>query len=109
MGRWTLGIYCSEHALCSHTSCEYSSCVCPCRAAFLNGQLFSLTVEIGATIEPLAVGWHAIKRSGFKDGQSAFVVGAGPVRNLILAYDSEYESHTDTSFPKRLGSSSSKF
>lgn len=42
------------------------------------------TVEVGACIEPLAVAWHAVKRSGFKKGQSALVLGAGPVRYILL-------------------------
>ncbi|KAF8152928.1 alcohol dehydrogenase GroES domain protein [Crassisporium funariophilum] len=35
-------------------------------------------IEIGAVIEPLAVAYYAVKRSGFKPGQTALVVGAGP-------------------------------
>lgn len=36
-------------------------------------------VEVGACIEPLAVAWHAVERSGYKAGQSALIIGAGPV------------------------------
>jgi threonine dehydrogenase-like Zn-dependent dehydrogenase len=37
-------------------------------------------VDIGACIEPLAVAYHAVKRSGFnEDTKSALVTGAGPV------------------------------
>ncbi|CAA7266297.1 unnamed protein product [Cyclocybe aegerita] len=37
-----------------------------------------------AMIEPLAVAWHAVKRSGFKPGQSALIVGAGPIGLFLL-------------------------
>jgi len=39
----------------------------------------SLTAEIGALVEPLAVGWHAVRRSGIRLGETAVVVGAGPI------------------------------
>ncbi|KAG6872562.1 hypothetical protein C0995_008835 [Termitomyces sp. Mi166 len=38
-----------------------------------------LQVDIGACIEPLAVAWYAIKRSGFSAGKSVLVLGAGPI------------------------------
>ncbi|KAJ3503675.1 hypothetical protein NLJ89_g8328 [Agrocybe chaxingu] len=37
-----------------------------------------------AMIEPLAVAWHAVKRSGFKPGQSVLIVGAGPIGLFLL-------------------------
>ncbi|KNZ79279.1 (R,R)-butanediol dehydrogenase [Termitomyces sp. J132] len=44
----------------------------------------SISVEIGACIEPLAVAWHAIKRSGFSAGKSVLILGAGPIGLFIL-------------------------
>ncbi|KAF8646623.1 hypothetical protein AX16_007124 [Volvariella volvacea WC 439] len=41
-------------------------------------------LEVGACIEPLAVAWYAVKKSGFKPGQSALINGAGPVGLFIL-------------------------
>jgi hypothetical protein len=38
-------------------------------------------VDVGACMEPLAVAWYAVKRSGYKKGQTALIVGAGPVSN----------------------------
>ncbi|KAF4579345.1 hypothetical protein EYR36_001155 [Pleurotus pulmonarius] len=41
-------------------------------------------VEIGATIEPLAVAYHAVKRSGYKKGDTALISGAGPIGLFLL-------------------------
>ncbi|KAG6878828.1 hypothetical protein C0992_007406 [Termitomyces sp. T32_za158] len=41
-------------------------------------------LEIGACIEPLAVAWYAIKRSGFSAGKSVLVLGAGPIGLFLL-------------------------
>ena len=30
-------------------------------------------------MEPLAVGWHAVRKANFKAGDSALILGAGPV------------------------------
>jgi (R,R)-butanediol dehydrogenase/meso-butanediol dehydrogenase/diacetyl reductase len=38
-----------------------------------------ISTEIGALVEPLAVGWHAVRRSGIRLGETAVVVGAGPI------------------------------
>lgn len=38
-----------------------------------------MSAEVGALIEPLAVAWHAMTRSGFRPGQAALVIGAGPI------------------------------
>ncbi|KAG5726594.1 (R,R)-butanediol dehydrogenase [Termitomyces sp. T112] len=43
-----------------------------------------IPLEIGACIEPLAVAWHAIKRSGFSAGKSVLILGAGPIGLFIL-------------------------
>lgn len=38
-----------------------------------------LTTEQGALVEPIAVGLRAVRRAGFKEGQSALVFGGGPI------------------------------
>lgn len=38
-----------------------------------------MSTEIGALIEPLAVGWHSVQQASFRAGQTAFVAGAGPI------------------------------
>jgi (R,R)-butanediol dehydrogenase / meso-butanediol dehydrogenase / diacetyl reductase len=38
-----------------------------------------MSTEIGALIEPLAVGWHAVRKSGFRLGETAVIMGAGPI------------------------------
>ncbi|KAM6501141.1 alcohol dehydrogenase GroES domain protein [Amanita muscaria] len=44
----------------------------------------NIPLEIGACMEPISVAWHAVKRSKFAPGQSALVLGAGPIGFLIL-------------------------
>ncbi len=39
----------------------------------------TLSLKLGAFIEPLAVGVHAVRRSGYKPGDNAVVFGAGPI------------------------------
>ncbi|KAF4613250.1 hypothetical protein D9613_010929 [Agrocybe pediades] len=41
-------------------------------------------LEIGAMIEPLAVAYYSVKRSGFTKGQTALIVGGGPIGLFIL-------------------------
>ncbi|WP_031466297.1 zinc-binding dehydrogenase [Sciscionella sediminilitoris] len=36
-------------------------------------------LRMGALVEPMAVGWHAVARSGVDPGGSALVAGAGPI------------------------------
>ena len=43
-----------------------------------------VSLKVGALAEPLAVGWHCIKTSEFKAGDSALVLGAGPIGLAIL-------------------------
>jgi threonine dehydrogenase-like Zn-dependent dehydrogenase len=46
----------------------------------------NVSLEVGALIEPLAVGWHAIDISPWKKGDSALVLGGGPIGlSVILA------------------------
>ncbi|KAF9461749.1 alcohol dehydrogenase GroES domain protein [Collybia nuda] len=44
----------------------------------------NVPLDVGACVEPLAVAWHAVKRSGFTKGQSALVLGAGPIGLFLL-------------------------
>ncbi|MHB1166782.1 MAG: 2,3-butanediol dehydrogenase [Candidatus Nanopelagicales bacterium] len=39
----------------------------------------SVSTELGALVEPLAVGWHALRKARFAAGQTALVIGAGPI------------------------------
>ncbi|KAF4613249.1 hypothetical protein D9613_010930 [Agrocybe pediades] len=43
-----------------------------------------VSLEVGAMIEPLAVAYYSVKRSGFKKGQNALVIGGGPIGLFIL-------------------------
>jgi len=45
----------------------------------------NVSTEDGATVEPLAVGMHAVKLTGLRAGESAVVLGAGPVGLLAVA------------------------
>ena len=44
----------------------------------VDGKFIEL-VDVGAVLEPLAVAWYGVKKSNFKKGQTAFIIGAGPV------------------------------
>lgn len=39
----------------------------------------SVSLELGALVEPMAVAWHAVEQSGIVAGGSALVAGAGPI------------------------------
>lgn len=52
-----------------------------------------VTVEDGAMVEPLAVGVHACRRGGLQPGQSAAVLGAGPIGLLALQAAAAYGAH----------------
>ncbi|MDP1990928.1 MAG: alcohol dehydrogenase catalytic domain-containing protein [Syntrophales bacterium] len=39
----------------------------------------TLSLKLGAFIEPMAVGVHAVRRSGYKSGDRTVVFGAGPI------------------------------
>jgi (R,R)-butanediol dehydrogenase/meso-butanediol dehydrogenase/diacetyl reductase len=43
-----------------------------------------ISTDIGALIEPIAVGWHAVRRAQARLGQTALVVGAGPIGLVTL-------------------------
>ncbi|MBW2047197.1 MAG: 2,3-butanediol dehydrogenase [Deltaproteobacteria bacterium] len=44
----------------------------------------TVTDEMGAFVEPLAVALHAVNRAGMKAGDSVAVVGAGPIGLLVM-------------------------
>ncbi|KAI0366540.1 alcohol dehydrogenase GroES domain protein [Pilatotrama ljubarskyi] len=39
----------------------------------------NVPLDVGALMEPLAVAWHAVKRSNIKAGDKVLVLGAGPI------------------------------
>jgi threonine dehydrogenase-like Zn-dependent dehydrogenase len=39
--------------------------------------------DLGALVEPLAVGWHAVRRSGAARGDRMLVVGGGPIGQAV--------------------------
>lgn len=39
----------------------------------------TVDLRLGALVEPMAVAWHAVERSGIQPGQSALIAGAGPI------------------------------
>lgn len=45
----------------------------------------SLTYEVGALLEPLAVATHAVRRAGIRIGQSVVIFGSGAIGILIAA------------------------
>lgn len=47
--------------------------------------LGELSTEVGALIEPIAVGYHAVQRSGIKPGMTAAVFGTGPIGLVTIA------------------------
>ena len=44
----------------------------------------SVSLQVGALLEPLAVAWHSIRLSGFEAKQNAVVLGAGPIGLAIV-------------------------
>lgn len=39
----------------------------------------NVDLKMGALVEPMAVAWHAVERTGIEAGQSALIAGAGPI------------------------------
>lgn len=39
----------------------------------------SVDLVLGALVEPMAVGWHAVTNSGIRPGQTALILGSGPI------------------------------
>jgi threonine dehydrogenase-like Zn-dependent dehydrogenase len=44
----------------------------------------NISLEVGALIEPLAVGWHAVDISPYKPGDSVLVLGGGPIGLAVV-------------------------
>ncbi|MFC4024708.1 hypothetical protein ACFOUV_12970 [Oceanobacillus longus] len=44
----------------------------------------SVSLVEGALVEPTAVAYHAVKKSGLKVGQTVAIFGAGPIGLLTL-------------------------
>ncbi|MFE3058819.1 zinc-binding dehydrogenase [Nocardia sp. NPDC059239] len=44
-----------------------------------------LSPDHAALTEPMAVGWHAVRRSRISKGQTAFVVGCGPIGLAVIS------------------------
>ena len=41
-------------------------------------------LDVGALVEPLSVGWHAVDVSGIKEGDAVLVLGAGPIGLSVI-------------------------
>lgn len=50
-----------------------------CPADMLHPLPANVSLKLGALVEPLAVGVHAVRQSGFIPGDNALVFGAGPI------------------------------
>ncbi|MCJ1258096.1 hypothetical protein MMC24_005926 [Lignoscripta atroalba] len=44
----------------------------------------SVSLEVGALVEPLAVAWHAVNISPFKKGDSVLILGGGPIGLAVV-------------------------
>ena len=44
----------------------------------------NIPLNIGALVEPLAVGWHAVDASPFKEGDAVLVLGGGPIGLAVV-------------------------
>ena len=44
----------------------------------------SISLEIGALVEPLSVAWHAVNMSPFKKGDSVLILGGGPIGLAVI-------------------------
>lgn len=45
-----------------------------------------LSAEHAALTEPMAVAWHAVQRSRIRRGQTAYVIGCGPIGMAVIAF-----------------------
>lgn len=43
-----------------------------------------ISLEVGALVEPLAVGWHSVSISPYKEGDAALVLGGGPIGLSVI-------------------------
>ncbi|KAF2497441.1 GroES-like protein [Lophium mytilinum] len=44
----------------------------------------NVPLDVGALVEPLSVGWHAVKVSPFKTGDSVLILGGGPIGLAVI-------------------------
>ncbi|KAF2446847.1 sorbitol dehydrogenase [Karstenula rhodostoma CBS 690.94] len=44
----------------------------------------NVPLHIGALVEPLSVGWHAVKASPFKKGDAVLILGSGPIGIAVM-------------------------
>ncbi|VUC31358.1 unnamed protein product [Clonostachys rosea] len=44
----------------------------------------NVSLEVGALVEPLAVGWHAVDISPYQDSDAALVLGGGPIGLAVV-------------------------
>ncbi|SLM35205.1 sorbitol dehydrogenase protein [Lasallia pustulata] len=44
----------------------------------------SISLEVGALVEPLAVAWHAVNMSPYQKGDSVLVLGGGPIGLAVI-------------------------
>ncbi|KAF2103778.1 GroES-like protein [Rhizodiscina lignyota] len=44
----------------------------------------TVSLKVGALVEPLAVAWHSARTANFQEGQDALILGAGPIGLAIL-------------------------
>lgn len=44
----------------------------------------NVSLEVGALVEPLAVGWHAVKMSPYQAGDSVLILGGGPIGLAVI-------------------------
>ncbi|MFD0675074.1 zinc-binding alcohol dehydrogenase family protein [Cohnella sp. GCM10027633] len=49
-------------------------------------QANDLTLDEAAALEPLAIGAHAVRRSGLQAGETALVIGGGPIGLGVMAF-----------------------
>src|SRR5271155_1408162 len=46
----------------------------------------TMSFRLGATVEPLVVGFHGLRRSGLQAGESCVIMGAGPIGLMTLLW-----------------------
>jgi (R,R)-butanediol dehydrogenase / meso-butanediol dehydrogenase / diacetyl reductase len=68
--------------LAGQQGCSAEKCLVDGRWVHLLGEL---PTDVGALVEPLAVGYHAVRLSGLQPGGTAAVFGAGPIGLVTLA------------------------
>ena len=68
--------------LAGQQGCSAEKCLVDARWVHLLGEL---PTDVGALVEPLAVGYHAVRLSGLQPGGTAAVFGAGPIGLVTLA------------------------